>query len=77
MALAFMVQGSMLATSGAKDRGIRRARFEVLSTAQSPAVLVECAFLSNPAEENRVISRQYRDALAKGIAAGIRAYISP
>ena len=77
MYLAYRIHSAVLAAAGAQDRGIRRARFEVLTTAQCPAVLVECAFLSNPAEENKVISHGYRDTLAAGIADGILGYITP
>jgi N-acetylmuramoyl-L-alanine amidase len=59
----------------AADRGIRRARFEVLCTAPCPAALVECGFLSNRQEEEQLLTKDYRDAMAEGIAKGILSYI--
>jgi N-acetylmuramoyl-L-alanine amidase len=77
MLLAYRIHGSLVSGSGARDRGIRRARYEVLTTAPCPAVLVECGFLSNRAEESKLLSRRYRDDVAKGIAVGIRSYVTP
>lgn len=72
--LAHAIQKEMLRATSADDRGVRRARFAVLTSAPCPAVLVECAFLSNPGEEAKIITRQYRGKAAEGIAMGIRAY---
>ena len=75
MILAYCLQRSLLAHTGAKDRGIKHARFAVLREAGCPAVLTECGFVSNPAEETKMIRAGYRDNIAKGIAQGIRSYI--
>ena len=72
--LAHCVQRQMLTITGANDRGIRRARFVVIRDAACPAILVESGFLSNPIEEQRLLSSDYRDKLAKGIADGILDY---
>jgi len=76
MALAYSIHRQVLAQAGCADRGIRHARFDVLRDASCPAVLVECAFLSNPAEAARVLKRSYRNTLAKGIAQGILEYVA-
>ena len=72
--LAHCVQRALLRSTGANDRGIRRARFVVIRDATCPAILVESGFLSNPAEEQRLLQADYRDKLAKGIADGILDY---
>ena len=72
--LAHCVQRSLLRSSGANDRGVRRARFVVIRDASCPAILIESGFLSNPAEEQRLLATDYRDKLAKGIADGILDY---
>lgn len=74
MLLAYQVQRFLLASSGAPDRGVRRARFYVLQHAPCPAILVECGFLSNPAEAERIATGSYRERLAQGIADGIGEY---
>ena len=56
------------------DRGLRRARFQVLRDAPCPAVLVECGYLSNAEEEKRLVNPVQRDKLASAIARGIDTY---
>lgn len=72
--LAHCVQSALLRATRAEDRGVRRARFQVLRDASCPAILVEAGFLSNVAEERRILSVEYRERLAKAIADGIQAY---
>lgn len=72
--LAHCCQRSLLHITGANDRGVRRARYVVIRDVACPAILIESGFLSNPVEEQRLISSDYRDKLAKGIAEGILEY---
>jgi N-acetylmuramoyl-L-alanine amidase len=72
--LAQCVQKSLLDATHANDRGVRRARFYVLRYASCPAILVEGGFLSNRDEESRILTPQYREVLARAIAAGIVKY---
>jgi N-acetylmuramoyl-L-alanine amidase len=72
--LAHCVQRAVLRATGEADRGVRRARFVVIRDAPCPAILVECGFLSSRAEEQRLISTDYREKLAKAIADGILEY---
>jgi len=76
MALGFRIQQNLIKATGQEDRGIKRARFEVLRDAPCPAALVEMAFLSNPKDEAIVIDPAGRDRIARGIADGIAAYLS-
>lgn len=75
-ALGYRLQQHLLRSAGLPDRGVRRARFEILRDAPCPAALVETLFLSNPEEEAFVIEAAGRERLAQGIAAGILAYIA-
>jgi N-acetylmuramoyl-L-alanine amidase len=72
--LAHCVQRSVLRATGEADRGVRRARFVVIRDAPCPAILIECGFLSSRAEEQRLLSADYREKLAKAIADGILEY---
>ncbi len=74
--LAHAVQNNLVQYTGAQDRGVKRARFAVLKGAPVPAVLVEIGFMTNPAEEGRLISRNYRDQVAMGVARGILSYLT-
>lgn len=74
--LAQYVHKGLVAHTGALDRGVRRARFYVIRNANSPAVLVECGFLSNSREMARIDTEAHRDRIAEGIARGILTYLS-
>lgn len=72
--LAYLVQRSLVRTLGSADRGVRRARFEVLREATMPAVLIEAGFLSHPTEGKKIFTAEYRKKMAQAIAAGIQSY---
>ena len=74
--LAYYGHKEMLTCCRSADRGIKRARFDVLRDAPCPAMLVECGFVSNKAEEEKLLQSRYRDNVAEGIAQGIIAYIT-
>lgn len=75
IALAYFTHKELLDLTSAADRGIRHARFTVIRDANCPAILVECGFLSNANEEERLITPEYRDKLAEGISRGAMEYI--
>ena len=54
--------------------GAKMGPFYVLVGAHMPAVLVECGFMSNPAEAARLESPGYQDLLAHGIATSVADY---
>lgn len=76
MALGNQIQRSVVNITRAQDRGVKRARFIVLRDSAMPAALVECGFLSNPQEEQRISTTSYRETLALGIAQGILNYFA-
>lgn len=55
-------------------RDVQHAGFMVLKSPDIPSLLVETAFISNPAEERRLRSKQFQRELAASMAAGIRNY---
>ncbi|NCZ52383.1 MAG: N-acetylmuramoyl-L-alanine amidase [Verrucomicrobia bacterium] len=68
-------RSAVLAKSNApSDRGVKRARFKVLRLANSPSVLVEGGFMSNPREASLLRTEEYRQQVAEWIFAGIQAY---
>jgi N-acetylmuramoyl-L-alanine amidase len=73
--LAYFIHKGVLAQTAAADRGVKRAGFQVLREAPCPAVLVECGFISNRREEEKLMQSLYRDSLAEGIAQGILTYV--
>ncbi len=57
------------------NRGLNQAGFYVLRGAFMPAVLVECAFLSNPTEEALLRKGSFRDKIAEGIYRGVKRFV--
>jgi N-acetylmuramoyl-L-alanine amidase len=74
--LAELVQGKMVAATGAKDRGVRRNAFYVIRKARSPAILIETGFVSNAEEGPRLATDAYQDTLARAIAEGIVQFLN-
>lgn len=57
-------------------RELQRANFVVLRSPDVPSILVETAFISNPAEEKRLNDPNHRAKLASAVTEGIREYFS-
>ncbi len=74
LALARQVQKALIARLGVEDRGVRRARFEVLRDAAMPAVLIEAGFLSHPVEGKKITEASYRREMARAIVEGLKGY---
>ncbi len=79
IALATALQGSVMTRLRAAeidtfDRGIKRARFSVLSGVRHPAVLFEGGFMSHPQEARLIHSRAYQRVLATSIADAVVRY---
>jgi N-acetylmuramoyl-L-alanine amidase len=53
---------------------VEQAGFRVLKSTDVPSILVETAFISNPAEESKLRGSRHQQALAQAMMKGIRAY---
>jgi|TARA_B110000263_G_scaffold86079_1_gene75149 N-acetylmuramoyl-L-alanine amidase len=71
---AALVQEEMNKRLQSKDRGVKQAGFYVLAYASMPNVLIELGYISNPSEEKKLKSSQYKDALATSIYRAIEQY---
>lgn len=76
IALATAVHGSILRRLGKNtfDRGIKRARFSVLSGVTHPAILLEGGFMTHPFEARLIENPEYQGAVANGIVDAIWRY---
>jgi N-acetylmuramoyl-L-alanine amidase len=72
--LAYEIHKAVTRRTGAEDRAVKRARFEVLREAEMPAVLIEAGFMSNPTEARQIFSAAWRRKIAESIVAGIGSY---
>lgn len=58
-----------------RDRGVKAAPLYVLLGAKMPAIMVECGFISNTSDKNKLTSPGYRDSIANGLADGLITYL--
>ena len=72
--LATYVHRELVPATGRKNRGVSQRKFWVISRTRMPAVLLECAFISNPTEENRMMDARWRESVAQGVARGVGNY---
>ncbi|NIM58513.1 MAG: AMIN domain-containing protein [Candidatus Aminicenantes bacterium] len=79
--LAEKIQNSLVKSlsqkySEVRSLGVKGGPFWVLIGGEMPSVLVEISHLSNPTEEKRLQSNQYRQLVAQGIYEGIVEYVN-
>lgn len=74
VAFAKKVQNEMVGTAGRKNMGIRQADFAVLRLTYMPSVLLEIGYISNPAEEEYLLSSNGQKSIAKSIYNAIVSY---
>ena len=58
-----------------EERGVKQAGFVVLKSVEFPSVLVETAFINNPAEARLLASEEFQRQIARQLAAGVRSYL--
>jgi N-acetylmuramoyl-L-alanine amidase len=69
------VQAAVAARTGARNLGlVQRSDLTGFNWANVPAILVECGFMTNPAESRLLRSRLYQLKIARGLAAGAEAF---
>lgn len=73
--LASIVQDEFRDKAKRKDRGVKQAGFLVLWHTSMPSILIETGFVSNPDEEQYLISEQGQDYLASAIYRAVKNYL--
>jgi N-acetylmuramoyl-L-alanine amidase len=59
-----------------RDRGVKKAPFIVLIGANMPSILAEISFVSNPTDEHRLATSEYRQRIAESLYRGIAKYVN-
>ena len=77
--LATEVQQSLYAGLAARhstlrDRGVKKAPFVVLIGANMPSILAEISFVSNPTDEAKLQTPEYRERIAESLYKGVAKY---
>lgn len=75
-AVAECIQNRLVAFADESNTRVAKENnnYYVLKNTDVPAVIIECGFLSNPDEEKRLNSEEYRDRLAWAVYMGIWDY---
>jgi N-acetylmuramoyl-L-alanine amidase len=61
---------------GIRNRGVKKAPFIVLIGANMPSILAEISFVSNPSDEHRLETSEYRQRIAESLYRGIAKYVN-
>ncbi|MEO6327190.1 MAG: N-acetylmuramoyl-L-alanine amidase [Thermoanaerobaculia bacterium] len=72
--LAELIQADFNRLLGITSRGVKQAPFKVLIGVNAPAVLVEVAFVTNPEEEKKLASEDFRRQTAETVAGSLEAF---
>ncbi|MFT6334805.1 MAG: N-acetylmuramoyl-L-alanine amidase [Saprospiraceae bacterium] len=72
--VASKIENELIARKKTKSRGVKQAGFVVLKRATMPSILVETGFLSNPKEEQYLLSEHGQKEMASGISNGVMAF---
>lgn len=77
--LATQVQAAVVKATGLRDRGVKNQSLAVLRPSnhlpETACCLVEISFLTNPQEEDRLLTEVYQARLANALANGINEYL--
>ena len=73
--IAQCIQRKVVERTGLSNRGVKTARYTVLTETDMPAVLVETAFINKVQDAEILKSAAGRDRIATGIAEGVADYL--
>lgn len=73
--LAQRIQEHVTEATGFLDRGVKKEDFFVVKDTQMPAVLLEVGYLTNPAEEQKLLEEDFQYRIASSIIEGIQDYL--
>ena len=74
IALATAIHSTVIKNTKRRDRGVRRARYSVITGVKHPAILLEGGFLSHRTEGSYIKTSDYQDRLAFSIAEAVVKY---
>ena len=66
--------GEAAKNPGVKNRGVKKAPFIVLIGANMPSILAEISFVSNPTDERKLRTPEYRQRIAESLYRGVARY---
>jgi len=72
----FLHSGLAAKSPAIRNRGVKKAPFIVLIGANMPSILAEISFVSNPTDERRLETSDYRQRIAESLYRGIAKYVN-
>ena len=74
--LARLLNEELAKLGGLNNRGVKAARFYVMTHSKCPASLIELGFITNPREEKLLASDAYQQKLAQAIKNAVNRYFN-
>ena len=74
--LARLLNEELEKFGGLNNRGVKAARFYVMTHSKCPASLIELGFITNPREEKLLASSDYQQKLAQAICNAVNRYFN-
>jgi N-acetylmuramoyl-L-alanine amidase len=71
-----LAQGLSTKSLTMRNRGVKKAPFIVLIGANMPSILAEISFVSNPGDERKLRTPEYRQKIAESLYKGVAKYVS-
>ncbi|MFZ5817366.1 MAG: N-acetylmuramoyl-L-alanine amidase [Bacillota bacterium] len=72
--LAGLAQAELVRALGLADRGVKQRPFNVIRYSEAPAILVEMGFMTNPAEEQLLLSEWGQQQAAEALLRAVEAF---
>ncbi|WP_208588701.1 N-acetylmuramoyl-L-alanine amidase family protein [Gracilibacillus suaedae] len=73
--LADTIHKHLVNATGYNDRGVKQENFFVLKDTNMPAVLLEIGYLTNPQDEQKMMTDVFQQSVAEAITDGINEYL--
>ncbi len=70
------VQENLISQTNAFNRGVKTSNFVVLRENIIPSILIECGFVTNENECNKLIDKNYQNTLSNAILNGINKFLN-
>ncbi|QGH36182.1 N-acetylmuramoyl-L-alanine amidase [Gracilibacillus salitolerans] len=73
--LANIIHRHVSETTGFRNRGVKKENYFVLKDTTMPAVLLEIGYITNPEEEQTMLTDDFQQSLAEAIKNGVNEYL--
>lgn len=74
--LANAIHNSIINSTDANNRNVRKGNFQVLRDNNKASILLECGFISNKSEGYKLNTSEYQNKIVDGIVSGVKKYFN-